>query len=221
MSEAIRDYMAEKITAFQLDDSLFAIAGETQDGTVKIVAESMWFHYDDCKNHKIVATKQEWDYFNRLLLRLDSEAEVDLIKTRGPWRSEQTIAAFCLMVFALVLLIGGFRRSLFGCLLFSGVASVFLVWYTRAREKESTRTEIAVTPFQSVSELLAVRRRVNNFNRKRYPRAMAGRRIRSRLVVALMWLYKAPLWLIFSPVILLWQAWPSRQWEPQIKVPQS
>ena len=88
MSKAIRAYMAETITAFQLDEALFTIADATQDGTVKAVAKQMWFHYDDCKDHKIVSSKQTWDYFNRLLLLLESEAEAEFVRTRTSWRAE-------------------------------------------------------------------------------------------------------------------------------------
>lgn len=90
MSKAIRDYMAQTITAFQLDDALFRIADATQDGTVKVVAKQMWFHYDDCKDHNIVASKQIWDYFNRLLLLLKSEAEAEFVWTHTSWRAEWT-----------------------------------------------------------------------------------------------------------------------------------
>jgi hypothetical protein len=87
MSKAIRGYMAETITAFQLDRSLFMIADATQDGTVKVVGKQMWFHCDNCKYHKIVASKQTWNYFNRLLLLLESDAEAEFVRTRTSWRA--------------------------------------------------------------------------------------------------------------------------------------
>jgi len=88
MGKAIRNYMAETTGAFELADSLYSIAHDTQDGTVKFVEKVMWFHYDDCKDHKIVASKQEWDYFNRLLLLLESDAEAEFVRSRNSWRSE-------------------------------------------------------------------------------------------------------------------------------------
>ena len=88
MGKAIRDYMEERIGAFELHDSLDCIAHETEDGTVKVIGRQIWFHYDDCKDHKIVASKQTWDYFNRLLLLLESEAEAEFVRTRTSWRAE-------------------------------------------------------------------------------------------------------------------------------------
>jgi hypothetical protein len=77
MSAIIRDYMAERITAFELDDALDRLARSSQDRTLSFVKTLMWFHYDDLKNHKVHATKEEWDYFNRLLLLLEQgSAEV-------------------------------------------------------------------------------------------------------------------------------------------------
>jgi len=85
MSDVIREYMAERTSAFELDDALDRLARSTEDGTIKFVRKLMWLHYDDCKDHRIVATKQEWDYFNRLRLLLESDAEGEFVKTRGTW----------------------------------------------------------------------------------------------------------------------------------------
>ena len=49
------------------------------------LSKLIWFHYDDCRDHNIVATEQEWDYFNRLLFLLESDAEGEFVKTRGNW----------------------------------------------------------------------------------------------------------------------------------------
>ena len=85
MSKALGEYMAEEASAFELDDALDRLARSTEDGTVKFVRKLIWFHYDDLRDHKIVATKQEWDYFNRLLFLLESDAEGEFVKTRGTW----------------------------------------------------------------------------------------------------------------------------------------
>ena len=79
MSKAIRDYMEQRITSFELADSLDCMAHSTGDKTVKLVKKLMWFHYDDLKDHTIVASKQEWDYFNRLLLLLGCGQQPALI----------------------------------------------------------------------------------------------------------------------------------------------
>ncbi|SPE32570.1 hypothetical protein SBA2_680039 [Acidobacteriia bacterium SbA2] len=88
VGRAIRDYMKNTITAFDLDAALQAVSCRTADETVKFVAKQMWFNYDDRKNHYIIASKQQWDFFNRLLLLLESEAEVEFVRVRTSWRDE-------------------------------------------------------------------------------------------------------------------------------------
>jgi hypothetical protein len=83
MCRANRDYTTEKTSVFGLDDALFSCC--SKDNMVEFVRKEMWLHYDDVKDHKIVATKLEWDFFNRFLLLLESDAEVEFVKTRRAW----------------------------------------------------------------------------------------------------------------------------------------
>ena len=62
MAKVIRAYMSEEITAFQFDDALTETSNATNDKTVQAVGQALWFHYDDCTDHKVVASKVEWDY---------------------------------------------------------------------------------------------------------------------------------------------------------------
>src|SRR5438067_2522649 len=72
---AISEYLNETITAFTFDERITEIAG-TKDKTVRYVIDLLWFHYDDCKDHKVVLTEQEWNYFQRLILLLQSDSDV-------------------------------------------------------------------------------------------------------------------------------------------------
>ena len=180
MCAAIRDYMAKKTSAFELDDAMDSLARSTEDGTVGFVRKLMWFHYDDCKDHKIVVTKQEWDYFNRLLLLLESDAEGEFVKTRGIWGI-------------------GFR-NLF-------------------RKDRPSAAEIAITPFPSVSSILSLRRRVAGFTRKRYPRTIAPRRIRSPLEQTLTWILSGMVIVMFSPILFISLLLPLNQYEPRVRLP--
>jgi hypothetical protein len=56
-------------------------AARTKDETVKHVADLLWYHYDDLEDHKVVASKAEWDFFQRLLLILKSDADLVEIST--------------------------------------------------------------------------------------------------------------------------------------------
>jgi len=173
--------MAERITAFELDDALDRLARSSQDRTLNFVSTLMWFHYDDLKNHKIHATKLQWDYFHRLLLLLESEYEADFVRVRSSWREE---------------------------------------WLYFFHPKQSSAAEIAVTPFPSISSLLAVRRSLKQFVRTRYPYQIAGRRIRNIFVESIMWIPGGIVMLIISPFLLLIKLLRPSHLEPRVKLPQ-
>jgi len=79
---------------------------------------------------------------------------------------------------------------------------------------------VALTPFPSLSSLLAVRRRAGGFIRRRYPKAVVGRRIRDPIIEKLMWVPWSIAWCMFSPVALFFQMLPERESETRIKMPE-
>jgi hypothetical protein len=82
-------YLDDRITAFEFDDRLQDI--DSEDRTVNEVVHAAWFHYDDCKDHKVHLSKPEWDYFQRLLLILRSDAELSSSEKRR-WSWDHAIA---------------------------------------------------------------------------------------------------------------------------------
>ena len=52
----INQYLSEEITAFEFDDLIGKLASKTQDETVDYVVSSLWEVYDNCEDHKVVAT---------------------------------------------------------------------------------------------------------------------------------------------------------------------
>jgi hypothetical protein len=221
MTKAIRAYMGEEITAFQFDDALSEARNATDDKTVQTVGQVLWFHYDDCKDHKIVASKEEWDYFNRLLLLLESDGELESVKTWREWHPLQGVAALLFVAFMVLAIRVGFGEHLFAYALPFGPPSMFLAWLnSRRRKKTVSTTEIAITPFPSVSSLLAVRRRVGGFMKRPYPKGIVGRRVRDPIFEKLMWLPWSIAWCMFSPVALFFQMLPGRDSETRIKMPE-
>jgi hypothetical protein len=83
--EVINRYLSDELTAFKLDDALSDIAARTKDETVNHVADLFWYHYDDVEDHKVVASKEQWDFFQRLLLILKKmESREPLISRLEP-----------------------------------------------------------------------------------------------------------------------------------------
>lgn len=218
--KAIRSYMSEGITAFQFDDALTEASNATEDKTARTIAKALWFHYDDCKDHKIVASKEEWDYLNRLLLLLASDGELETVRSSRKWQPLQAVAALLLLAFLLIAVRVGWGEHLIAYALPFGPASMLLAWLNSHRRRSHIQAlESALTPFPSTSSLLAVRRRVGGFARSRYPKAIVGRRIRDPIIDKLMWVPWSIAWCMFSPVALFFQMLPATEEETRIRMP--
>lgn len=221
MADAIRAFMDERSTAFEFDDALTEIADGTSDSTVRAVGRLLWFHYDDCKDHKIVSTKVVWDYFSRLLLLLESDASLETTKLGWRWNYTQGIAGLLLSLYLLVAWKAGFDEFHFILAIPFGFLSMFLAWIrSRDDRKVPSANEIALMPFPSFRSLSATRRRVPGFVKRRYPREIGLRRIREPWMETLTWAWSGIAWCIFSPIVLAFQALPKRPSEDRIAFPE-
>jgi hypothetical protein len=220
IADAISSYMNEEITAFQFDDVLARAMEGTDDKTARAVGHALWFHYDDCKDHKIVASKEEWDYFNRLVLLLRSDGQLETVKSWRKWHPLQGVAAVLFIAFIVIAIRVGFGEHLFAYALPFGPPSMLIAWInSRRRRKTISTLEAALTPFHSVENLLSVRRQVDGFVRRRYPLSVTGRRIRDPIIDKLMWVPWSLAWCMFSPLPLFFQMLPDRESETRIITP--
>ena len=218
MSEVIERYLAEETTAFQFDDALTRISDKTQDQTVCDVAMDLYFLYDDFRNHKIVASKAEWDYFQRLLLLLKSDGRIEVVKRRR-WTIRQLIAVCCLTLFVVLALRSGFGAHLMLLATPFGFISMSLSYWRHRAARPYDRTWIPLIPFFSCAGLLAVHRTVPTFSKRQYPPSLATRRIRSRALELAMWIRGVLMWLVFSPLVLLLQAMPENWSVTKVVIP--
>jgi hypothetical protein len=223
MIEVIRCYMDDQITAFQFDEMLAEIDSDTEDTTVRAVVRELWFCYDDCKDHNIVASKQVWNYFNRLLLLLASDAEIEVVRVWRDWHAGQRVAAISLACFCFLMARTGIRwgPDLFILAMPFGVVSMVIGWFNlQRRKKAATTLKAALDPFPTLSSLLSVRRRTRDFEKIKYPSAIAGRRIRGPVMERLPWILWGTLWLMFSPIVLFVQMMPKKGSEPVVATPE-
>lgn len=208
MAAAIESYMSEDMTSFQFDDALSKITDLTEDKTVVRIGTYLWLHYDDCIDHKIVASKQEWDYFNRLLLILKSETDLDSFPCRMKrrWTNRNKIAAFSVVAFVVgTLITGGFLIVLWPLL---AILSMLLSYWKDRQRAPISANEIALMPFPSIASLLRIRRSVPEFVKKRFPPTIQKRRIRGPIENKIMSIPTYIIWFMAAPIILLIQSIP-------------
>ena len=207
LANAIQRYLDEKITNYEFDEEIFRILEASSDPTIDEIVVSLWHHYDDCKVHTVVLSKEEWDYFYRLMLLLKSDAHAEAEK-RKHWCLAQIGAAFSLALFGVSVLWLGFGYHLFAVAVPLGFVSLLLSYWRRRSIPQLTARQLAMIPFSSISEIFLIRRRVGRFTKHRYPSHLKHKRIRTPAMDALTSIPSLFLVLLFSPIVLLFQLLP-------------
>jgi hypothetical protein len=204
--ETFEDFLDDKITAFEFDDRLHEI--DSDDQTVQEVIHAAWFHYDDCTDHQVCLSKVGWDFFQRLLLILRSDAEV-LHSQAKRWSWDHVLAWTTLAVLAGAVMTKGWSGDLLPLGVLSAIVSLLISFYRRRQEVGLTPGEIACLPFDSSSQIRSLHRETPGFQKRRYRKEIEGRTIRSEEEAAfngMIWYASA---IILSPLILLLQGFPS------------
>jgi len=208
---AFEDYLGDKITAFEFDDRLQEIASE--DRTVNEVVHAAWFHYDDCKDHKVHLSKSEWDFFQRLLLILRSDAEL-YARLSKRWSWDHAIAWLAFAFFIGITITIGWGWHLIMWTTPFGVVSILISMYRRRGEPEYTPTEVARVPFETIPQIRRLRNEVPAFEKRRYRAEIRGRKIRSDTEDSFNWVFSHCYWFVFSPLVLLFQGFPTTTSHP-------
>jgi len=212
---AINRYLDGETTAFKFDDEIFSIESE-DDPTISYVIHQLWLFYDDCKDHKAKLSKEAWDYFQRLVLVLQSDAQIEVQKRRQ-WDYSQLVALVALLLLVWAAYHLGWSFPLIIPLVACGIVSIAISsWRNQRAAKTIDKNWIALMPFASISELLPLRRRVQNFRKRKYPPGMTPFEIRSPSEEAIMRLQRYAAWLRFSPLVLAFQVLPTTETETHI-----
>jgi len=201
----IRRYLDEQITAFQLDELLDDFR-DSEDSAVSFVARTMWYHYDDCDDHLIVADKPEWDYFQRLLLLLESNSTVSTSHSRR-WSWTQCVAAILLAGCIWISIRTGIGSHLLVFFIPFGIASIVLSRFRHPNLERGPYDEI-IAPFSSVRDLRVAHATARGFKKRQYPKQIGARLIRSPIMSFFWEVHQYVLWAIFAPVPLLTQCAP-------------
>jgi hypothetical protein len=197
LAEAIRRFVDEQISAFDFDEVVQEYQS-SPDTAVRLVAQAVWYHYDDCVDHMAGLSKLEWDYFQRLLLLLDSESQVEVERVRR-WSWTQLPALGCLGALGWCVWRFGWGLHLLAYLVPCGLVSMAMS-FLRGRRKPGPYDRV-LTPFSSFAELSAAYRKTVGFVKKRYPRTLKVRKVHSRVAMLGVWLNGFALLTLLSPII--------------------
>jgi hypothetical protein len=215
LATTICGFLEDRTSAFAFDEALDEFR-DSSDPTVRFVALALWYHYDDCRDHMVALSKAEWDYFQRLLLVLHSDCQVATTLVHR-WSWTQLAALGCLVGLGWCLARFGWGQHLLLLSIPFGLVSIAISLWRHRSYVASAHDQILV-PFASFAELSAVYRTSAAFAKQRYPRALAERRIRSRVAEFGLRLQLYAAWLMLSPLPLLVQAFPQTETRTQMKM---
>jgi hypothetical protein len=214
LANTIRQFLGEQSSAFAFDEALDQYRGST-DPTVRFVTSAVWFHYDDCDDHIVTLSKPEWDYFQRLLLLLESDRQIAISSTRR-WSWTQFVACASLVGFAWCMWHFGWGQHLVAFSIPFGVMSI-LISFVRRRKRSTDPYDQILTPFSTFSDLAETYRSVTTFAKNRYPKQLRNRRIRSRVAEFGLLLPTYAAWLMLSPIPLLVQTLPTTETKTSVQ----
>jgi hypothetical protein len=213
LSELIRSFLASEISAFAFDEHLDTFR-DSNDPIIRYVVDSVWYHYDDCSDHFVCFSKQQWDFFQRLLLALASDCRIET-KSCLQWSFRQLIAAVALYLFAVFAIPTGWGEHLFLLSIPFGCVSIALSFWRLPDHPFLAPRAVPVSPFATYSDLVRAYRK-SGFRKTRFPTGTDARALRSPGTVVFLWLQAYVTWLVLSPIPLLFQALPVKRTETRI-----
>jgi hypothetical protein len=207
LAELIRSFLASDITAFAFDEKLDTFR-DSADPIIRHVVDAVWYHYDDCDDHLVCFSKEEWDYFQRLLLVLSSDCSVRT-ESSTRWSIKQLVAAVSVCAFSYFAIQMGLGQHLLILSIPFGLVSIALSFWRSQCETATDPYAPIIFPFATFSDLETAYR-LSGFRKSKYPKHIGQRTIRSPFVVAFQ-IHTYAMWLILSPIPLLFQMLPERQ----------
>jgi len=212
LATVVRRFLDEDITAFDFDEQLDDFR-DSPDSAVRFVAHAVWYHYDDCDDHLVTLSKPEWDYFQRLLLLLESDGGVQTTTSRR-WSISQVVAFIALLGFAWVGFHLGWGSQLLVAAIPFGIVSMGISWFRRTTAEVGPYDPI-IFPFATFSDLKSTYE-ADTFKKSRYPRHIQSRRIRSPIMNAVYQFQFYVMWSVLSPIALLFQMLPAMETQTRV-----
>jgi len=94
IGSALENYTNDLFTNDELDDIIWDTYHSTQDSIARESVRAIWCMYDEVRTHKVEATKEAWDYLERLRLLLASDVDSISNSGRSNTRKDAALAPF-------------------------------------------------------------------------------------------------------------------------------
>ncbi|MEM8671492.1 MAG: hypothetical protein AAGG48_28490 [Planctomycetota bacterium] len=166
----------------------------SDDPTVRFVAWQVFFLRDDNTAGGFPASKRQWDYFQRLILLLESNSTLKQWEQRR-WSLTQPVAVVALVTFLIGVMCFGYVSLLAYPIL--GFIAILLTQFRNPSELHVPFSEI-VYPFDSLQDLAIAYDSTPQFRKTKFPHQSPER------VEPNLYLRYWP-WMLFAPFVLLIQ----------------
>jgi hypothetical protein len=206
----LRQFLARSIRSGEFDSAIWQAVEGTSDRSARHVAECLYLLYDDCIDHVAILSRPRWSFCQRLLLILESEAEIDILR-RSRSSPRQGLAALALVAFSAGVWWLGFGWQLILLAAPFGLFSMVLAQFFPMRDGPTVRPAPHLAPFSSKREILHVRRQTPAFRKLRYPCEVGRGYLRGPVRERLALVPSRLLWLVASPLVLLIQCFPDSE----------
>jgi hypothetical protein len=180
--ELINKFINCKISAFEFDELLFSDdnsieAIESKDKTIDFIIYQLWLFYDDIKDHDADLSKPSWDYIQRLILILKSDAQTE-VKNKKTKLYTQFIALIMLIALVIVIYYFDFISIPFFITWVIGALLSFLIQRYKDKietnESECNNKNIHIYPFESYSQISYLAK-INNFKKNKFYQRKTGK----------------------------------------------
>ncbi len=203
LAEAMERFLSEEISSWELLDHIEKTPW--QDSAVSFAANSLYLPLVNSEDHKAQLSKAEWNFYQRLLLILRSNAIVEISRTRI-WSRRQLLAAATLVAFIAITIEIGWNSWLFLLLIPMGCVSLIIA---KTKKPIPFPAELQLTyPFASQGEIIAVRRGTPGFKKRRCLAPKLRKERMSRQVTRVLLFPVA--WFLLSPFPLFYQMLPDQ-----------
>lgn len=199
LAAVIRGFLNDEIKSYDLADRSFGI--RSKDKTVHWCASVLWGFYDDCRTHKVVLGKSEWDYIQRMLLVLEGGGEVRTGRMPALSRELNYLTVILIGMVVTIASLYVYQPTWLAFFAWLGLSVGTVAVDSSIRAKFTAYAHL--DPFNSFGELYRLRRYCSGFHKQPYRDEIGKRHIRHPILETNVEDVVPFLKMLFAPIIVV------------------